>query len=860
MYRLTLLGGVLLDGPDGPVEGPASQQRRLALLALLGSAGDRGRSRDQLIGLLWPDSDPGEARPNLSHSLYALRKTLGQDAVRTAGEYVRLSSSHVAVDSRLFRDAVQGGEPERAAGLYAGPFMDGFFIDGSPEFERWVDAERRELEAEYERCLGTLASEAEAAEDHAAAAGWWRRLVAQDRYDSAAVVSLMNALAAAGDPANAVQFAEDHIRLLDEEFGMGPPAPVLDKIGELRTAAAPVRLSPRRDRPAGETGVTEVERAPIRADTLRPRTVLVMAAIVAVLAAVWAATSRPESVVEYIPNAVMVGEVENLTGDSTLDPTGRYAAYMLEGGLASIDEVRVVRAQDAAGIREDIEELSDLAGVDLVREIARHTRAGLMVESSFIRQGDTLRLEARLMAPSTGEVLEGLRASTSVHDPEPGLGALAERVMIAVATRLQLGEQYAPSYGRGTSYQAWQEVDAAREMWLARGREREAFGLLKRALEIDSTFDAARGLAAIWHLNFGEFQQTAAMAAELERRLPYIAPRQRWQLAAAKAVLLQDRAALVDAFQDWATRLPNASRLLHLASMQNVAQRPRACLGTLDRVNLEGSRYFQSSWKWLLYAECHRALGDHANSLDQIRAGRERFPDRRNLVVPEVQALAGVGRSAEAETLIDEYLASPAAGETFEHERVFTMLVAGALTMRAAGDTLAAERTLGRAVNWYRTRSTGDSASAADRWYLARALYAAGRWEEAREAFDALTVEELAGHHEILSHNVDVSLLGYRAVLSARLGMRERADSLDAQLAGLRRPHLWGHATYWRAAIAAAKGDPAQATDLLGQAMSEGLFATPWGTEYPKWEYPIDPDFGPLMKYEPLRELVSPRG
>jgi tetratricopeptide (TPR) repeat protein len=723
-----------------------------------------------------------------------------------------------------------------------------------------VDAERRELEAEYERCLGTLASEAEAAEDHAAAAGWWRRLVAQDRYDSAAVVSLMNALAAAGDPANAVQFAEDHIRLLDEEFGMGPPAPVLDKIGELRAAAAPVHVPPRRDRPARGIGVIEVERAPIRADTLRPRTALAMAAVVAVLAAAWAATSRPESVVEYIPNAVMVGEVENLTGDSTLGPTGRYAAYLLEGGLASLDEVRVVRAEDAAGIREDIEELSDLAGVDLVREMARHTRAGLMVESSFIRQDDTLRLEARLVAPSTGEVLEGFRASTSVHDPESGLQVLAERVMVAVATRLQLGEQYARSYGRGTSFRAWQEVDAAREMWLERGREREAFALLKRALVVDSTFDAARGLAAIWHLNFGEFEEAAAMAVDLERRLPFLGPRQRWQLAAAKAVLRQDRAALVDAFQDWATRLPNASRLLHLASIQRVAQRPRACIETLDRVDLEGSRYFRSAWKWLLYAECHRFLGDYDRSLEQIRAGRERFPERRNLVVPEVKALAGIGRSADAEALIDQYLASPAAGETFEHERVFAMLVDGALTMRAAGDPLAAERTLGRAVNWYRTRSTGDSASAADRWYLARSLYAAGRWEEAREAFDALTVEDLAGHHEIRSHNVDVSLLGYRAALSARLGDRDEADALDARLASLRRPHLWGHATYWRAAIAAARGDPERATELLDQSISEGLFATPWGTEYPKWEYPVDPDFGPLMQHEPLRALVSPRG
>ena len=85
LYRLTLLGGVLLTGPDGPVAGRASQQKRLALLTLVASAGETGQSRDRLIALLWPDSDTREARHHLSHSLYVLRVALGEDTLRTAG-------------------------------------------------------------------------------------------------------------------------------------------------------------------------------------------------------------------------------------------------------------------------------------------------------------------------------------------------------------------------------------------------------------------------------------------------------------------------------------------------------------------------------------------------------------------------------------------------------------------------------------------------------------------------------------------------------------------------------------------------------------------------------------------------------
>ena len=226
MYRLKLLGGVLLDGPDGPVSGRATQQRRLALLALVGSAGDRGRSRDQLIALLWPETNPSEARQHLSHSLYALRQALGEDAVRTAGEYVRLSSSRVEVDTRVFEGALERGDRAAAVGAYAGPFMEGFFIDDAPEFERWIDEERRRLAKLYIGAVEEAAAEADRAGDAAAAIIWWGRLIDQDPYNSAAVVRLMEALCTTGDPANALIVAREHGERLKEDLGVEPTTEV----------------------------------------------------------------------------------------------------------------------------------------------------------------------------------------------------------------------------------------------------------------------------------------------------------------------------------------------------------------------------------------------------------------------------------------------------------------------------------------------------------------------------------------------------------------------------------------------------------------------------------------------------------
>ena len=85
MYSLRLFGGLALEGPSGPLRGGVAQRRRLALLAMLGVAGERGVSRDKLAGYLWPESDEAGARHLLSDSVYVLRKALGEEEVHASG-------------------------------------------------------------------------------------------------------------------------------------------------------------------------------------------------------------------------------------------------------------------------------------------------------------------------------------------------------------------------------------------------------------------------------------------------------------------------------------------------------------------------------------------------------------------------------------------------------------------------------------------------------------------------------------------------------------------------------------------------------------------------------------------------------
>ncbi len=222
-FSLKLLGPPSIQGPSGtPLGGHAAQRHRIALLALLARSPERGVSRDKLLAFLWPESDPDRARNLLNVSVYVLRKALGEDALLSGADHLRLNPEAIRADVAEFEAALQEGERERATASYEGPFLDGFFLGNAPEFERWVELERDRLAGSFAKALEAIAEAAEARGDPAMAVGWWKQRAAHDPYDSRVARRLIQMLDAAGNPAAALQHASVHERLLQDEFGVGP--------------------------------------------------------------------------------------------------------------------------------------------------------------------------------------------------------------------------------------------------------------------------------------------------------------------------------------------------------------------------------------------------------------------------------------------------------------------------------------------------------------------------------------------------------------------------------------------------------------------------------------------------------------
>jgi len=237
--RLRAFGPPVVEGPDGPLGGTAAQPQSHALLTLLAAAGERGSSRDKIVALLWPECDSRRARHRLSQLCHALRQSLG-GVITTGAAELRLDPSRISSDVGDFKDACAAGDHERAVAAYGGPFLDGFFLNHAPEFERWAERERAAFSRAFTETLETLAIEAEGRGDKSDAARWWSRLAEHEPLSSRVILKLMSALAAHGDRAGALEQARRYENELGRELEAQPNPAVVALAERLR--AAPVNI------------------------------------------------------------------------------------------------------------------------------------------------------------------------------------------------------------------------------------------------------------------------------------------------------------------------------------------------------------------------------------------------------------------------------------------------------------------------------------------------------------------------------------------------------------------------------------------------------------------------------------------
>src|SRR2546426_8099967 len=98
-------------------------------------------------------------------TLFRSREALGDDVVVTRGaEEVGLDFDRLWCDVVAFDDAVAAGRFGEALDCYQGHLLEGFFIPGAGEFERWVERERARRQQAASRSAQDLVEQCEAAD------------------------------------------------------------------------------------------------------------------------------------------------------------------------------------------------------------------------------------------------------------------------------------------------------------------------------------------------------------------------------------------------------------------------------------------------------------------------------------------------------------------------------------------------------------------------------------------------------------------------------------------------------------------------------------------------------------------------
>jgi predicted ATPase/DNA-binding SARP family transcriptional activator/Tfp pilus assembly protein PilF len=233
MLEVNLLGQfeVLQDGRRLTI--PTRNAQSLFAFLIL-NAGQAHR-REQLAGLLWPDSSEENARSNLRHELWRLRKALEPEG-KTCFLVDDLTIAFAppceySLDVQRLEDVpLEGSRAEdliAAVSVYHGQLLPGFYDD-------WVFAERDRLQVLFEARMARLLEILQTEGRWAAVLDWGIRWIALGEWPEPAYRALMSAYANTGELSKAVATYERFRQGLQKDLGVEPSQQTQDLYKRLK--------------------------------------------------------------------------------------------------------------------------------------------------------------------------------------------------------------------------------------------------------------------------------------------------------------------------------------------------------------------------------------------------------------------------------------------------------------------------------------------------------------------------------------------------------------------------------------------------------------------------------------------------
>ncbi len=258
--EIRLLGGFELRCRGAVMEALDSTIAR-ALIAYLACHPDRVLDREMVASLLWPEVTETTARHNLRQALYGLRRAFaladaGDIPIEATRSTLGLASgSTIWVDVRAFGEAVSRGQREdgsiepaqlsRAAQLYRGDLLAGFYLRESPDFEEWLMAEQERLKEDALAALRRLVGHHLETGSYAVGMQCARQLLRIDSFAEEAHRNLMQLYALSGRRSRALGHYQELQRHLRRDLGVDPAEETQALARQIESEELPAQVAAR---------------------------------------------------------------------------------------------------------------------------------------------------------------------------------------------------------------------------------------------------------------------------------------------------------------------------------------------------------------------------------------------------------------------------------------------------------------------------------------------------------------------------------------------------------------------------------------------------------------------------------------
>jgi WD40 repeat protein/DNA-binding SARP family transcriptional activator len=235
----------------GGLEANLSSDKARALLAYLAVESAQAHRREKLAGLFWPGYTETSARTNLRRALSDLRQAIRDHEATPPYLLITQETLQFNVGSEAFVDVAaftQLIDPihqstlaslERTVALCRAPFLEGFSIPDSPEFDEWALLNREQLNRLTLQALHRLASGHQAEGEYQAGLQYAWRQLDMDPWQEVAHRQVMELLALSGQRGAALAHYETCRRLLAAELGVEPSEPTQRLVELLRRGEWP---------------------------------------------------------------------------------------------------------------------------------------------------------------------------------------------------------------------------------------------------------------------------------------------------------------------------------------------------------------------------------------------------------------------------------------------------------------------------------------------------------------------------------------------------------------------------------------------------------------------------------------------